>query len=173
MISVSVLALARSGGRASASLATAARRSLATTHSPTFTGEVYKDSEKAREVRALLAAFARCARAAGACRRECGEAVRSTFGGTGGAHCAPRHTCAPSRATDCAAPHLQNMFFSKEDEKSMRKLLTKMKSQADVGSDAAPHSAAEESALLAIVGKHKMSEGDIKALYAWRHSHLC
>jgi hypothetical protein len=57
----------------------------------------------------------------------------------------------------------QNMFFSKEDEKNLRKLLQKVKGQADGKcATAGAHGAKEEAALKAVVGKYKLSEADME-----------
>jgi hypothetical protein len=61
----------------------------------------------------------------------------------------------------------QNLWMSREDEKSLRKLLNKVKGQADTH---AP-STAEAEALQKIVGSYKMKPADIAALVNWRHSH--
>ena len=55
------------------------------------------------------------------------------------------------------------MFFSKEDEKSLRKLLAKVKGSADAGcATAGAHNAKEEAALTAIVGKYKLDAKDLE-----------
>ena len=55
---------------------------------------------------------------------------------------------------------------------ALRKLLTKVKTSADAScSTAGAHNAKEEQALTAIVAKYKLSDADLKALYAWRHNH--
>jgi hypothetical protein len=55
------------------------------------------------------------------------------------------------------------MYFSKEDEKSLRKLLQKVKGQADGQcATAGAHSAKEEAALNGIVGKYKLSKADVE-----------
>ena len=57
----------------------------------------------------------------------------------------------------------ENAFFSKEDEKALRKLLSKVKSNADAAcSTAGAHSAKEEAALKAIVGKYKLDSKDME-----------
>ena len=103
---------ARMRGAKVASLARAALRTQAAAPSrgmaagtPSYTGTVYKESEKARE----------------------------------------------------------NAYFSKEDEKALRKLLTKVKSSADAAcATAGAHSAKEEAALTAIVGKYKLDAKDVQ-----------
>jgi hypothetical protein len=55
------------------------------------------------------------------------------------------------------------MFFSKEDEKNLRKLLQKVKGQADGKcATAGAHGAKEEAALKAVVGKYKLTEADME-----------
>ena len=55
---------------------------------------------------------------------------------------------------------------------ALRKLLNKVKTSADAScSTAGAHNAKEEQALNAIVAKYKLSDADLKALYAWRHNH--
>lgn len=82
---------------------------------------------------------------------------------------APRARFTPSRlhASPPPSPHAQ------EDEKSLRKLLGKVKASAESGDKDAikAHSAKEEAALHAIVDKYKPSAADVAALFAWRHSH--
>lgn len=59
-----------------------------------------------------------------------------------------------------------------EDERLLRKLLGKVKVQADTDATAAAHhAAADEAALRAIVAKYKMGDDDIKAIVAWKHAH--
>ncbi|PRW57560.1 l-inducible nipa [Chlorella sorokiniana] len=63
------------------------------------------------------------------------------------------------------------LFFKKEDEKLLRKLLSKVRSQA---AQSDPHAAAgayeaEKSQLKAIVGKYNISDADLKALIEWKH----
>ncbi|GBF90802.1 hypothetical protein Rsub_03103 [Raphidocelis subcapitata] len=66
---------------------------------------------------------------------------------------------------------VENMYFNKEDERLMRRLLGKVKVQAEQdASSAAHHAAAEEAALRQIVGKYKLAEVDIKALMEWKHA---
>ncbi len=73
------------------------------------------------------------------------------------------------------------MFFSKQDELSLRKLLGKLKSQADAScATAGAHNAKEEAALTAIVAKYKLAPADLEgarregALAARRgHRRLC
>ena len=63
---------------------------------------------------------------------------------------------------------LHNAFFSKEDEKALRKLLNKVKTSADTScATSAAHNAKEEAALNAIVGKYKLSDADIKGAQLW------
>jgi phosphoribosylformylglycinamidine (FGAM) synthase-like enzyme len=63
----------------------------------------------------------------------------------------------------------ENAFFSKQDEMALRKLLTKVKSSADAGcATAGAHSAKEEAALKAIVGKYKLDEKDMEGTWMSR-----
>jgi hypothetical protein len=58
-----------------------------------------------------------------------------------------------------------------EDERVLRKLLGKIKQQAEQDTSAAAHhAAAEEAALRAIVAKYSVSDLDIKALLEWKHA---
>ncbi len=184
-----------------------------------FTGAVYPESERAREVRARSAR--RSAKAPSLHRlRKVAMQLRG-----------PRtHTAAAgaARGTGAAAARLdgraraQNMFFTKQDELALRKLLTKVKAQADVtpqpaaeqqaqqaqpakaapqrrapamrggyGGDtasaaqaeggaaavAAPQPEAERAAALErealrrILQGREVSDADVEALLAWRHSH--
>jgi hypothetical protein len=65
------------------------------------------------------------------------------------------------------------MYFSKEDERLMSKLLNKMKKQTSVTdvSAATESAVAEEAALRNIVGRYQMSKEDFKALLDWKHAH--
>lgn len=70
-----------------------------------------------------------------------------------------RHCCC-----DAVVPRVQDYYFSKEDERLMRKLLGKLKKHADTNE---PHVAegtttTEASMLQSIVGKYKMSEADFQ-----------
>lgn len=66
---------------------------------------------------------------------------------------------------------VEDLYFNKEDERILRKLLGKLKSQADTADalTAVGVRAAEESALRAIVDKYKISKGDFEALLDWKH----
>jgi hypothetical protein len=68
---------------------------------------------------------------------------------------------------------VENMYFSKEDERLLSKLLTKMKKQTQVTDvSAATQSAiAEEAALRNIVSKYQISKEDFQALLDWKHAH--
>lgn len=67
----------------------------------------------------------------------------------------------------------ERLFFKKEDEKLLRKLLGKVKAQADQADvhAAVGDKAAELSSLQAIVAKYNVSQDDIDALIAWKNSH--
>ncbi|KAI7836075.1 hypothetical protein COHA_010044 [Chlorella ohadii] len=63
------------------------------------------------------------------------------------------------------------LYFKKEDEKLLRQLLSKVRSQA---AQSDPHAAAgaleaEKSQLKAIVGKYNVSEADLNELIRWKH----
>eukprot|EP00892_Ulva_mutabilis_P007002 jgi/Ulvmu1/4674/UM002_0405.1 len=65
----------------------------------------------------------------------------------------------------------ENLYFNKEEERLLRNLLKKMKSQADKHDDkATAHNTKEGKELEGIVGKYKMSEEDFQALMQWKHS---
>mmetsp|Transcript_22925 Transcript_22925/g.63629 ORF Transcript_22925/g.63629 Transcript_22925/m.63629 type:complete len:119 (+) Transcript_22925:96-452(+) len=68
---------------------------------------------------------------------------------------------------------VENAYFSKEDERLLRKLLNKVKTVSDIDDvhAAAGIDAQERSSLNAIVGKYNMSKEDFDALIAWRHHH--
>ena len=59
------------------------------------------------------------------------------------------------------------------DERLLRGILKKLKSQADVADhhNAAGHHVAEKSKLMDIVHKYNMSAADISALIEWKHEH--
>lgn len=65
----------------------------------------------------------------------------------------------------------ERLFFKKEDEKLLRKLLNKVKAQADATDvhEAKGDKEAELSALHSIIAKYKMSEDDLEALLKWKH----
>lgn len=65
------------------------------------------------------------------------------------------------------------MHFLKEDERLLRKLLSKIKAQADAADvhEAAGVEASERSALSAIVGKYGVSAEDMDKLLDWKHKH--
>jgi hypothetical protein len=64
------------------------------------------------------------------------------------------------------------MYFKKEDEKILRKLLQKVRASAEQHDVHAAAGAveAEKSALKAIVGKYNVSEEDVQALLDWKHN---
>eukprot|EP00877_Chromochloris_zofingiensis_P001770 jgi/Chrzof1/11594/Cz06g01140.t1 len=68
---------------------------------------------------------------------------------------------------------IENMYFSKEDERLLHKILSKAKyiSGANDTSAAKQSAAAEEGALRQIVGKYNVSKEDLKALIDWKHAH--
>lgn len=67
----------------------------------------------------------------------------------------------------------EKVYFNKEEEKLLRRLLTKVKGQADKSdtTSSAASTSVEKQRLLAIVSKYGVSNDDIEALLAWRHSH--
>ncbi len=68
---------------------------------------------------------------------------------------------------------VENMYFSKEDERLLSKLLSKVKKQTAVSdaSEATQSAVAEEAALRSIVAKYKLSKEDFQALLDWKHAH--
>jgi hypothetical protein len=68
---------------------------------------------------------------------------------------------------------IENLYFNKEDEHLLRKLLSKVKSQTQTTDPSASMSseAADLASLRAIVGKYSVSEADMKALLHWKHAH--
>eukprot|EP01026_Neomeris_dumetosa_P067284 TRINITY_DN65594_c0_g1_i3.p3 TRINITY_DN65594_c0_g1~~TRINITY_DN65594_c0_g1_i3.p3 ORF type:complete len:111 (-),score=22.86 TRINITY_DN65594_c0_g1_i3:182-514(-) len=64
----------------------------------------------------------------------------------------------------------ENLYFSKEDEKTLRKLLAKVKQQADTDAEEKyKHEAAEREALKGIVSKYNIAQDDFLALLKWKH----
>lgn len=68
---------------------------------------------------------------------------------------------------------VENMYFSKEDERLLGKLLSKVKKQTQVTdvSAATESAVAEEAALRNIVSRYKISKEDFQALLDWKHAH--
>lgn len=68
---------------------------------------------------------------------------------------------------------VENFYFNKEDEKALKKLLGKVRSQSQNidPSASATSQAAELASLKAIVGKYKVSDMDLQALLQWKHAH--
>lgn len=66
---------------------------------------------------------------------------------------------------------VENFYFNKEEERLLRKLLTKVKAQSDAKDEpaAAGVLAAELAALKKIVGNYNMSATDINSLMDWKH----
>ncbi|KAL4436834.1 hypothetical protein ABPG75_003973 [Micractinium tetrahymenae] len=64
------------------------------------------------------------------------------------------------------------LFFKKEDERLLRRLLSKVRQQAEQHDMHAAVGAieAEKSALKAIVSKYNVSEEDLNALMDWKHN---
>lgn len=67
---------------------------------------------------------------------------------------------------------VEDLYFNKEEEKLLRKLLTKVRKQSEQADQhaAVGEQAAEQSALRAIVGKYKVSDADFEALLRWKHT---
>lgn len=65
----------------------------------------------------------------------------------------------------------ESVYFKKEDEKLLRKLLNKVKVEADHHDqqEAEIHAKDERAALQKIVGKYNVSEEDLEAILHWRH----
>ncbi|EIE19530.1 NaCl-inducible protein [Coccomyxa subellipsoidea C-169] len=63
------------------------------------------------------------------------------------------------------------VHFRKEDEKLLRKLLEKVKAQADKvdTKEAEDHAQSELSKLKSILGNYNVAEKDLKALMDWKH----
>eukprot|EP00879_Flechtneria_rotunda_P000761 GHRR01000882.1.p1 GENE.GHRR01000882.1~~GHRR01000882.1.p1 ORF type:complete len:111 (+),score=32.80 GHRR01000882.1:112-444(+) len=68
---------------------------------------------------------------------------------------------------------VENIYFSKEDERLLSKLLSKVKQQTKVSdvSEASQSAVAEEAALRNIVSKYRISKEDFQALLDWKHAH--
>jgi hypothetical protein len=66
---------------------------------------------------------------------------------------------------------MENLYFTKEDERLLRGLLTKVKKQSDVKDKpaAAGVLAAELAALKNITSKYNISDADVSALMDWKH----
>lgn len=66
---------------------------------------------------------------------------------------------------------IENLYFTKEDERLLRGLLSKVKKQSDVKDKpaAAGVLAAELSALKTITSKYNISDADVSALMDWKH----
>ncbi|GMH40919.1 hypothetical protein BSKO_08823 [Bryopsis sp. KO-2023] len=67
----------------------------------------------------------------------------------------------------------ERLYFNKEDEKLLKKLLSKVKGQADKNDKhgAEGTKAAELSALKDILGKYKVSDDDMVAVLEWKNTH--
>ncbi|KAK9826433.1 hypothetical protein WJX81_005207 [Elliptochloris bilobata] len=65
----------------------------------------------------------------------------------------------------------ERVHFAREDEKLLRKLLSKVKAQADQvdkqGADG--HKDAEAAKLKKILPKHKLTDQEIELLLGWKH----
>lgn len=67
---------------------------------------------------------------------------------------------------------MTHSYTQQEEENALRKILSKVKVQAELDKTAAAHhAAAEEAALRHIVGKYNVSAADVKALLEWKHAH--
>nr|BAA78589.1 hypothetical protein [Chlamydomonas sp. HS-5] len=67
---------------------------------------------------------------------------------------------------------IEDLYFTKEDQRMLGKLLNKVKHQSDATDKhgAEGQKTAELSALAAIVSKYKISTEDMQKLVAWKHS---
>lgn len=71
-------------------------------------------------------------------------------------------------------PHAsQDIYFTKEDQRIMAKLLAKVKSQSDSADKHAAEGikAAEMSALKQIINKYNLAPEDVEKLLKWKHIH--
>ncbi|PNW87359.1 hypothetical protein CHLRE_02g119550v5 [Chlamydomonas reinhardtii] len=68
---------------------------------------------------------------------------------------------------------IEDLFFSKEDQRLMSKLLQKVKEQSDLADRHAAEGAkaAELSALKQIVGKYDLPKDVLEKLIKWKHVH--
>ena len=62
----------------------------------------------------------------------------------------------------------EKVYFNKEDEKLLRKILRKKASASNVDRS---HADKERSALVDIIGKYNMDPQDVERLIEWRHQH--
>lgn len=69
---------------------------------------------------------------------------------------------------------VENLYFTKEDQRLMGKLLAKIKEQSDVVDKHAAEgvAAAEKSALKHIIAKYNVSDADVEKLMKWKHTHF-
>ncbi|KAG2452984.1 hypothetical protein HYH02_002321 [Chlamydomonas schloesseri] len=68
---------------------------------------------------------------------------------------------------------IEDLFFSKEDQRLMAKLLQKVKEQSDLADKHAAEGvkAAELSSLKQIVGKYELPKDVLEKLIKWKHTH--
>ncbi|KAG2425673.1 hypothetical protein HXX76_013515 [Chlamydomonas incerta] len=68
---------------------------------------------------------------------------------------------------------IEDLFFSKEDQRLMAKLLQKVKEQSDLSDKhaAAGVKAAEMSALKQVLGKYDLPKEVFEKLIKWKHTH--
>lgn len=90
--------------------------------------------------------------------------------------CAKAHTRAPPPRHTTCTPRLQaveDLYFTKEDQRLMSKLLSKIKVQSDMSDKHAAEGvlAAEKSALKQVIGKYNISADDVEKLLKWKHTH--
>jgi len=69
---------------------------------------------------------------------------------------------------------MESVYFKKEDEHLLRKLVKKMKVLTDYHDqdEAEGDAKSEREELLKIVGKYNLSKKDLDALVHWRHDHM-
>jgi hypothetical protein len=69
---------------------------------------------------------------------------------------------------------MENLYFNKEEEKLLGKILQKVKTQTEVADkhSAAGSKAADLSALKEIVAKYNVSHADQEKLLAWKNTHF-
>eukprot|EP00195_Chlamydomonas_chlamydogama_P006470 CAMPEP_0202900214 /NCGR_PEP_ID=MMETSP1392-20130828/10403_1 /ASSEMBLY_ACC=CAM_ASM_000868 /TAXON_ID=225041 /ORGANISM="Chlamydomonas chlamydogama, Strain SAG 11-48b" /LENGTH=84 /DNA_ID=CAMNT_0049586557 /DNA_START=101 /DNA_END=355 /DNA_ORIENTATION=+ len=69
---------------------------------------------------------------------------------------------------------IEDLYFTKEDQRVLQKLLGKVKVQSDVADKHAAEGirAAEVSALKPIIEKYKIGGSDVEKLLSWKHTHF-
>lgn len=76
------------------------------------------------------------------------------------------------RLLPCAVKVIEDLYFTKEDQRVLGKLMSKVKGQSDVADahGAEGVRAAEMSSLKSIVDKYKLSVEDMAKLVTWKHT---